>query len=586
MAGLLSRSYVHPAERNVNTMKRSRIIPAACAGLILAACGNTAPANETVPAAVTDTVSENTSGTQVSSEISETSSETVSETVTEKIYPPAPDYPDTLTLYDAAADGTTVFDEKISEKLEEITGIKLEVIIPSGNVYDELFAMSESGELPDLIYGGEYSDQLADIGIMIPIDEYIDAYGENLSAMYGSDIEKLRHSDGKIYTVGTGGALNESTELNGTFQIQNRVLAEAGYPEIKTLDQLEQVIKDYLAAHPTNPSGAKNYGMLLCGGPMTQWHITVGSRSSLVLGYTDDGDYLIDDEVGSAIYKWLDSDVKKYYKWLNHLYNEGIIADDSFNMKYGAYIAKLKEGNVLAVADNSDDFAEAQQALYNANLGDRMYFPIAPMLDESRTDTTLRSSGFAGEEGIGISSSCADPARAFVFLDMYCSDEVQLLVNRGIEGDNYTVENNTITPITPIGSSFVYPFPMAGTGAADSRGIYFMERVPERQYGMTEQKTLEGYGIRTISEMFAPAWKQPVNRHGSLEDLGISEESEIGIIQSGLEVYIRTEVTNAIMLPEDEFDDKWDEIQEFVRNGGGDMLTGMMTDIVMNKLGK
>ena len=557
-------------------MKIKRIAASAfAAGICMTGCGlREIPSESEITEVISETETQPPLSETAVSSVTEppVSEETVTETVRDLTYPAE------FSFYNA--EGGTHFDENISSEIEKLTGVKLEPIPVSGDPYDELCVMRDSGTLPDLIFGGEYSVQLADEGFFTPLDDHIADYGENLTGLYGSGIEKLRHSDGKIYTVGTGGALNEGRPIDGVFQVQHRVLKEAGYPEIKTLDDLEKVIKDYLEAHPTNPSGTKNYGMLLCGGPMTQWHITVGSRSNMVLGYPDEGDFFIDDETGEAVYKWTDDRVGKYYKWLNHLYNEGILADDSFSLKYRDYLNKVGNGNVLVLADSYEDFGEAQRSLNNAGLSDRTYFPVAVTADESISDAVIRSGGFGGEWGIGISSSCKDPERAFEFLDVFCTDEVQMLVNRGIEGVNYTVEDNVLTEIVPADSGFVYPFPMAGDGAADSRGIYFMRRIPERDYTYIEKQTLEAYGKECISQMFTPAYAQPVNRFGNLEDYDIPEESELSIIESGLEVYIRTEVTNAIKLPEDEFDAKWDEIQGFIKNGGGEKLGSLMTEMI------
>ena len=88
-------------------------------------------------------------------------------------------------------------------------------------------------------------------------------------------------------------------------------------------------------------------------------------------------------------------------------------------------------------------------------------------------------------DGIAISSTSKNKDRAFQFLDWMASDEAQVLVNWGIEGKHYKVENgkrvllpevqqqrNTDKDFkkkTGIGQ-YIYPFPQRGDGVVDSTG--------------------------------------------------------------------------------------------------------------------
>ena len=483
-----------------------------------------------------------------------------SETVTEHIVKPIDtSVPVTFTFYSCAWDADSTYDEAVTEKITELTGVTLEMIYPSSDdLFSDLMAMKASGDLPDLIYAGEYTEKLVSQKIFSPLDTLIDDYGEDFKAMYGGQEEALRHTDGRIYTVGTGGAYNTPDEITGMFSVQHRVLKDAGYPQIRTLDELEELISGYLEKYPNNPSGARNRGLLLCGKPYDDWERTVGGRVLPVLGYPAfDGDFIVNDDDGSAVYKYRSEGAKKYIKWLNHMYNRGLISDQSFSLKRGEYLDVLDDGNVLAVADGGEYIKQSEDSLNRQGLADRTYFPLNVTLESSMTDAVLRSTGFDGSEGIGISASCSEPERAFAFLDAFCSDEIQQLVN----GDADT--------------GFGYPFPSAGSLYRETEG-----------YPDIMKETLDGLGIVSIRDMFAPTRSQPYSRHGAVNGYDIGEDGEAAIIQSSLGEYVHTEISAAIMLPEEEFDAKWDEIQAFLEASGAGLLEKDISALVRENIRK
>ena len=64
------------------------------------------------------------------------------------------------------------------------------------------------------------------------------------------------------------------------------------------------------------------------------------------------------------------------------------------------------------------------------------------------------------------------------------------------------------------------------------------------------------------------------------------EDGEAAIIQSSLGEYVHTEISAAIMLPEDEFDAKWDEIQAFLEASGAGLLEKDISALVKDNIRK
>lgn len=559
------------------------------AAILLSGCGTDtgSPNTETAATSTSDTAQnkpqESASGT----------------TATE----PAPEIdtsPATFSLFISSNEENATainFDNPVAKEITEKSGVTLEI---TQGTSDDIRTMASAGTLPDLIYAGDFTPMLIDAGALVPLDDYIAEDGKNLSALYGELSYRLKYTDGKTYTVGTGGISSLSLGVNGTFQVQNAVLKEAGYPEIKTAEQYESCIKEYLEKYPSL-NGRKTVGLSLCGGTKDFWHTTVG-RAGLALGYPADGDFIVDDETGSAEFKWLDDGFKDYYKWLNKLYNEGLIPDSSFTQKHTEYSEGLKYGNVLSIADDFESYNEANKYLRENGSGERTFAPLPITMSEDIIQADLADFGYDGEYGIAVTVNCGDAKRALAFLDWWCTDEAQVLVNWGIDGENYTYDENGRRIFTEdelkrqaednyaaesgVGL-YIRPFPMYGDGIKDANGCYYSANTPYyAESSDSEKETLAAYGIESFSELFPQRDSFPTIRHGRVSEYKLPIDSEGGILEQSLEIYIRAEVTHAITCPEDEFDEKWESITEWIKANGAERLNEIITKMVKDDLKK
>lgn len=535
----------------------------------------------------------NDTETSVSSETaSETYAQSEADTSIEEEEPDTS--PITLSLYIADKNNSISFDNPIAEKITELTGVTLDISTPTeAGISEDISLMISTDSLPDLIYAADESENLISSGKAVTLDDYIAEYGSNLSKMYGDDIVKLKYSDGRIYTVGTVSDSSSAFKVHGTFQVQNAMLKELGYPEIKTLGQLEQCLKDYAEI-----KGSRAIGLSLCGGTRANWVTTVSDTMRYVLGYDGDSSYLVDGESGEAVYQWVSDGAKEYISWLNRLYNEGLLDDKSFIQKHDAYDIRLADGNVIAIADSG--YSKANDALIDAGKSDRTYFPLAVTLNDDTNSLELYSPEYNIENGIIITSSCSDPIRAFRFLDMWCTDEMQTLVNWGADGVNYTYDDNgrriftddeltaqeadDYSSLSGVGL-YAFPFPHQYALSKDTDGNYITTDFISYQSTCTdaENETLAGYGINTAAEMFPSSSELGERKFFPVKNDDIDGSSEIGIIETSLETYVRSELPNLVTCSEDEFDEKWDAFHSWLIDNGADRLGALMTELVQTE---
>lgn len=423
-------------------------------------------------------------------------------------------------------------DDEVIAEIAEKTGVTLEI---STGDYEE------GDELPDLIFAGDNAASLAESGVLIPLDGFVSVgMGDNFNALYGENIDTLRHSDGMLYTVGSGGSSPARFTAEGTFQIRFEVLEELGYPEITTMEQLSECLSQYMENH------SRSTGLLLCGSQQQQWEDTVSRCVNYVLGYPDDGDFLV-DESGKAHYKWTSEETGEYFKLLNKMYNEGILDDDSFSLRGSAYAERISGGNVLAIGDRAENYPSEE------------YCPLPVTMGGDKKAMFLAERVFELSEGIGITSGCSAPERAFSFLDMLCGDDMQEIIGY-----------NSI-------------FPVRGLTEKNSAGeFYFPEAVSAEvsEYSDAQRAALEGYGVTTFAELFPQREELPKLRRRLISEYDIPKMSEAGILMETLGTYVKTEVPKAVSAPEEEFDEKWQEITEWCRTNGSELLEELINEMI------
>lgn len=534
---------------------------AAASALLLSLCGCTNAPSQQNP---TTAASNASSGTTIPADTTVTEAST-----TEKVVPPMDTSPVTFSLYVDDPEYSLAFDTPAAKEITALTGVTLEIIVPDDETgLDTLIA---SGEMPDLIYAGERTDELIDGGTVISLDEYIEDFGENFSELYGSSLDGLRHEDGKIYTFGTGGASSADFWAEGSFQIKYDVLEELEYPEITTLEQLGDCLKQYMESHPGTS------GLLLCGAPQQQWTDTVSKRVNYVLGYPDDGDFLVDNETGEAVYKWTDPRTGELVKWLNQMYNDGVLDENSFSLKHTPYLEKISSGKVLAIADYLPDIDNGDD-----------YCPLPVTLNNDTKSVFLADYGFSPADGIAITSDCDEPERAFRFLDWWCSEEAQELINFGNEtiNEEFATDSESYTADTGVGM-FTEPFPMKKLSEKNTDGEFYYSAAEEyiSEYSADEAAAAEAYGIDFLSELFPQRDALPAVKRTLVSEMEIPALSETAILLEGLETYVKTEIPNAITVPTEEFDAKWAEITEWCSNNGADRLGELMTETIKADMG-
>ncbi|MGO4928196.1 ABC transporter substrate-binding protein [Fundicoccus sp. Sow4_F4] len=484
----------------------------------------------------------------------------------------------TLTFFSVDLSIDDPFTNPVAQEITERTGIKLELSHPVGGDEQAIPLMIASGDYPDLIYSKGDLNKLIDAGAVIPLDDLIEEKGENLKAMYGEQLTRLRNSleDPQIYHLGTGGVTNLQLKTSGTVQIQLDVLKELGYPEINTLEEYEAALTEYIDMYP-EIDGQPTIGLSLLGSDW-RWLITVGNPAGFAAGFQDDGQWHVDEETGETFYKFLVPEIREYFKWLNHMNDIGLLDPESFTQTFDSYIAKLSSGRVLGTADQDWNVSQAVAVLKADDKANRLWAPLPVTVSEDQLSQSTRDAGFTGTMGISISSTSDKQEEAFEFLDWMASEEAQILVNWGVEGVHYDIvdglrvqkpedrENANTNPNYSIDAgigAYIHPFPMWGNGALDSNGqtigrdskVDIMENYTE-----AEVEVLDAYGIDLWVESFPQPEELGQPPHGRAWEYVIPTSSDVTIIQQKADDLTTQKITEAILASPEDFDAIYDDM--------------------------
>ncbi len=480
-----------------------------------------------------------------------------------------------------SADGTGSdlddnFESPVAQKIKELTGVSIDLQYVIGDVRDRIAHMVANEDYPDFIYALEYSNIIVEADGFIPLDDLIETYGPNIQKLYGDNLKRLRYSeeDPSIYFLGLPrvGAIRYEPERG--FELQHIAVEAAGYPELKTLKDFEAVIRNYVDANPTI-NGKPTIGLSLLADDW-RFKISITNPALAATGGPDDGEWYYNPETGKAMLHLRRDEEREYFRWLNHMYNTGLLDPESFVQKHDQYQAKISDGRVVGLADAQWQYVDAETELLHKDMAERTYGIYPLTLDDSYSYMEFRPESYSGGYGIGITSSCEDPVAAIKFMDWMCTEEAMILTRWGVEGIHYEtidgkrvffedVREQRISDPDFSAKTGVYlytwPWPGYGNGVKDSGGDYFDPSYKEsiiNDYNEEEKKTLAAYGVETWKDLYPDESNFEPSPYGVLWQINIPNETLAAAIMIQYDELTVKRIPEAILTSPENFDNIWD----------------------------
>lgn len=510
--------------------------------------------------------------------------------------------PVTFTFY--SADGLEdTWTDPVAQMITEKTGVTLKMDYPADSNDNRIELMVATGEYPDFVFAKGSVSTLIRNDALIDMSDLIDEYGPNIKKLYGDEYENLRYSseDPSIYQLCSDKVQEETLETSGTAQLQWAVLQENQYRVPYTLEEYTQMIRDYMEKYPMI-NGKPAIGIsIVCSD--WHWYTMLSNPSGYMNGSADNGQWIVDDEKQEVYYKHAADGQKEYYKWLNEMYNEGILDPEFATQTHEDFVLKVAEGRVLGLLDAEWDYTGAEISLRADGQEEHTYAGLPVTIDRSVKCPSLKQQNLAVGWGIGITKSCKDPVRAVRFLDWLCSDEAQILLNWGIEGVDYYYDENGKRCITEedleasrkdtnyserTGVGFrVYPYPSYGNQSVDSTGNSYSKSSREmvkEGYDEMEKEALKAWNVDMLTDIFPQKEEFSKDAYSPLWALTLPDELEKMLV--ALDNVSWKGLIECVVSPADDFDAKWDELQQNLKDAGLEKADREMTALLRDEISR
>ena len=471
-------------------------------------------------------------------------------------------------------------DNEIRQLIAEKTGCTLTETWLTGNTDKEaVSAIIASGKYTDFINGGEGMSLLYDEGCLVAWDDYIDKY-PNIKEMYtDEEWEMFRQKDGHIYWANvfqnTYGEPKTAIHNDEAFWIQVRVLEEAGYPKIETLDEYFDVITKYLENH--KDEGLTGYTMLC-----EDWrYFCIENAPEFLDGYPNDGSVIVDIPNMKLVDYNTTPTAKMYFNKLNEEFKAGIIDKEFATQTYDEYIAKLSTGNVLGMCDQWWDFSGSIKDSYVTNGLDAKgcdYVPLG-LVAKKGMDQQWHTYGdtLNASSGVAITKDCKDVDKAFQFMNDLLNQDVHDLRFWGVKDVDYKVDSdgmyyrtdemrkNCNTASYKASHLCVYSYmpQWGGTSRDGKNAMTPSEQVSEFQNDLSEPllNCFKAYGASTYTEFLGSA-KKPLHSWFPM----YSYSNNMNTSTEGGTAWIKMGECKHKWLPkvvmEDDFEATWDEYMD------------------------
>lgn len=317
------------------------------------------------------------------------------------------------------------------QELAERTNISFQSVISQSNSNeDEAYnLMLSSGNLADVIGYVNAADleSLGRDGGLIPLNDLIDQYAPNIKAFMEENpafAQYATSTDGNIYFI----PKNQMLRTAEFWFIRQDWLDKLGLEVPTTVDELYDVLTAFRNEDP-NGNGLKDEIPLFdrAGWKMPDEYLYLWDTS--IEFYVRDG---------KVVYEPLEENFKTGVTNLVKWYREGLIDPEIFTRG-----AKSRDTLLASnVGGMTHDWISTVD--YNSKLAQDVpglkIVGIAPPADQNGV-VKERTMSYP-IVGWGISSQCEDPVSVIKFMDYIFTEEGTTLVNWGIEGVSYYVDEN------------------------------------------------------------------------------------------------------------------------------------------------
>lgn len=266
----------------------------------------------------------------------------------------------TLDIYSMLANYSGIQSGWGADLLKQKFNVKLNYVQSDSGTFD---TRMETGDLGDIVvFGNDNNEYVQAVNNKALYnweeDNLLKDYGPYIKKHLSAALKKNKNltkqitkgkSDALYGFGGNAAATNDDHQsFIYTWDIRWDLYKQLGYPKVKNLDDLEQLLKDMQKLCPKDDSGNKTYGLSMWPDWDDAMVMYVKAAATAYFGY---------DELGIGLY---DSNTGEYHdaleengpyltmlKFFNRLYQDGLIDPDSMTQTVDQVGEKVRNGGVF-----------------------------------------------------------------------------------------------------------------------------------------------------------------------------------------------------------------------------------------------
>lgn len=326
---------------------------------------------------------------------------------------------------------------------EDMTGVHVNwTQIPDSEAATKFNLSIAGGNYPDIYSYVMSTDQIiqcAEAGIFIPLEDLIAEHAPNIQAVL-DEREDIRTAitapDGHIYTL-------FKTDPATYLLVQDKLLVMSDWLEAyctatgktapATLQEFEDMLI-YWRDNDMNGNGDATDEVPIMGHAGGQ-NIISYLLSAYQLAPVDG---LLADAEGNVSFAYTTDECREGLKWINHLYEEGIIGEETFIQDQTQLTSVVSKDDatqrvVGAFGGFWQGVAASPASMTNAY---DVYEALAPL--EGPAGRQASTTGYLSLNHMGaITSACEDPVLAIKWLDYWFTTEGMVMIDYGFEDVNW-----------------------------------------------------------------------------------------------------------------------------------------------------
>ncbi|MEK4248950.1 sugar ABC transporter substrate-binding protein [Paenibacillus sp. FSL W7-1287] len=318
----------------------------------------------------------------------------------------------------------------VTKKIKEDLNLDITFITGDDTKLNTFFAGDDMPDLISVFDSNSSIVQKADTWAL-PLNDLAEKYDPYFNQVAAQDtLNWFQLADGKTYGYpnysNTQADYEQGTiPAKTAFVIRKDVYDALGQPDFSTPEQFTATLQAIKAQFPELiPFGFNSIGT---------------GTGSLGDVFQDFIGVPLTDADGNHYNRNLDEDYLTWISTLNGAYRGGLISDDSFADDGTAFEEKVKSGKYATMMLDGTPQQGGNLQIFASNNEGKEYIAIDGPQSTVGNSPTLNQSGITGWMISFITNSNIDPAKSIQLFTYLLSEEGQMLMNYGIEGETYEI---------------------------------------------------------------------------------------------------------------------------------------------------